>query len=402
MAFVDYKDAYADLNVRFDYQEAVTAAPILEISNYAEVILKSIEPKHAYKKHLDARVKRPEKYLKTEPEDDFLPAVAYPDIQEPMYKYLSDIDKEFLLPNLELIPQNTVSLLRTNQKFIEAYLVGLNHEMGRELLWREYPTDQRGSYFRQFWDVRGLKTPESNAASAESLKDIAPIHKWKKNSKLGKHNARDAEGDSEQLVFIIRGDLLKKFPNTVIYAHKCMKNAAGEKVVSSEPNAILFPQYQAELLPDIKLLGFDLTIEEAAGSVPGKGFADDLGWFFIIAEVPGEPRFGMDINYKPNKPDEFTWNDLSWENFNGEVLAFVQGNIPPKQTGKPAGDFIPPNNPKTGDWGKSSADMAAILLQRPVMIATHATEMLDIKVPDVNVELRTEISLRAHVRFFRP
>ena len=32
-------------------------------------------------------------------------------------------------------------------------MVGLNHEFARELLWREYPTDQRGSYFRQFWDV---------------------------------------------------------------------------------------------------------------------------------------------------------------------------------------------------------------------------------------------------------
>ena len=32
-------------------------------------------------------------------------------------------------------------------------MVGLNHEMARELLWREYPTDQRGSYFRQFWDA---------------------------------------------------------------------------------------------------------------------------------------------------------------------------------------------------------------------------------------------------------
>ena len=35
-------------------------------------------------------------------------------------------------------------------------MVGLNHEFARELLWREYPTDQRGSYFRQFWDVRGF------------------------------------------------------------------------------------------------------------------------------------------------------------------------------------------------------------------------------------------------------
>ena len=38
-------------------------------------------------------------------------------------------------------------------------MVGLNHEFARELLWREYPTDQRGSYFRQFWDVSGYQPP---------------------------------------------------------------------------------------------------------------------------------------------------------------------------------------------------------------------------------------------------
>ena len=43
--------------------------------------------------------------------------------------------------------------METNQRFVEAYMVGLNYEFARKLLWREYPTDQRGSYFRQFWSV---------------------------------------------------------------------------------------------------------------------------------------------------------------------------------------------------------------------------------------------------------
>ena len=70
----------------------------------------------------------------------------------PMYKPLSDRSAELFVPNLNLIPPDTITLLETNQRFIEAYMVGLNHEMARELLWREYPTDQQGSYFRQFWD----------------------------------------------------------------------------------------------------------------------------------------------------------------------------------------------------------------------------------------------------------
>jgi hypothetical protein len=33
-----------------------------------------------------------------------------------------------------------------------------NHEMNRELLWRNYPTDMRGTSLRNFWSIRGGKT----------------------------------------------------------------------------------------------------------------------------------------------------------------------------------------------------------------------------------------------------
>ena len=39
--------------------------------------------------------------------------------------------------------------------------------MGRELLWRGYPTDQRGTYFRRFW------TPEQNEL-AQDLHRFTP------------------------------------------------------------------------------------------------------------------------------------------------------------------------------------------------------------------------------------
>ena len=70
------------------------------------------------------------------------------------------------MPGLEHVPADTVQLLRDERRFIEAYMVGLNSEMGRELLWRGYPTDQRGTYFRQFWDA--------TAAGAGDRTDIPP------------------------------------------------------------------------------------------------------------------------------------------------------------------------------------------------------------------------------------
>ena len=62
-------------------------------------------------------------------------------------------------------------------------MVGLNHEFARELLWREYPTDQRGSTFRQFWDrARVLRRRERSATRRckESLRDIPPLHRGRR------------------------------------------------------------------------------------------------------------------------------------------------------------------------------------------------------------------------------
>ena len=107
--------------------------------------------------------------------------MAYPVIDMPMYEPLKDLSAELFLPNINLIEQNSITLLETNQRFIEAYMVGLNHEFARELLWREYPTDQRGSYFRQFWDVARLLRRRRNLddeALKEKLRDIPPLHTW--------------------------------------------------------------------------------------------------------------------------------------------------------------------------------------------------------------------------------
>ena len=82
-----------------------------------------------------------------------------PTFPQPMYEAMRDYFPDMLLPGMGLVPQNTIALLKTNPELIEAYMVGLNHEMSRELLWRGFPTDQRGTYFRQFWDAAGDQPP---------------------------------------------------------------------------------------------------------------------------------------------------------------------------------------------------------------------------------------------------
>jgi hypothetical protein len=80
------------------------------------------------------------------------PVMAHPRFNYPMYEPLHRYDRDWMVPGVGLIERpDMATLLQTNNRFIEAYLTGLNHEMARELLWREFPTDQRGTYFSSFW-----------------------------------------------------------------------------------------------------------------------------------------------------------------------------------------------------------------------------------------------------------
>ena len=155
-----------------------------DLASGRTAMIRAIDPRSSFPRRLAGLVELPQ--LKLDEPEAIVDAMAHPDFEDATYAYLRDISKELLIPNLHLIPPNTISLLETNPMFIESYMVGLNHEMGRELLWREYPTDLRGSYFRQFWEVKGISNPDT-PADAEQLKDITKIHAWPSASPLGAH-----------------------------------------------------------------------------------------------------------------------------------------------------------------------------------------------------------------------
>ena len=149
--------------------------------------------------------------------------MAYPDIKEPMYLALSEINDDLLAPNLGLIPPNTVTLMLTNPPFIEAYMAGANHEFARELLWREYPTDCRGSPFRQFWDVLRVPTPGlEGVARARKLKDIEALHLWPATGKLG-DNPNPLRGIPPECVVL--GDSRRPFKALSQHPRVCAKGA---------------------------------------------------------------------------------------------------------------------------------------------------------------------------------
>ncbi|MFY0539280.1 hypothetical protein [Nannocystis pusilla] len=305
--------------------------------------------------------------------ETFAPVMAYPVFDLPMYKPLSELSAELFLPQIHLIPQNSLTLLETNQKFVEAYMVGLNHEMGRELLWREYPCDQRGSYFRQFWDVDSVLPASPQEAEREALRDIPKIHQWSKLSELGEHNHREAGGDAAQIVLVVRGELLKRYPTAVLYAQKAVwhqkPGGAYERRLDPAPGAVRVPLFEAKVDPDIYFIGFDLTAADAAGDPdPLQG---DAGWFFVIQERPGEPRFGLD-EAEGSPPPPQTWNDLAWAHLGTPSGASIDLSQTSIALGNPGGE----DAQASWDANTNSAELAYILYQVPVLVAVHASRML--------------------------
>ena len=144
------------------------------------------------------------------------PVMIHPDYLDPTFFYLRELSVDYVLPAAGSLAKNSISCFYSNPVFEESFLMGMNTEMGRELMWREYPTDQRGSYFRKFWDQPNL--PVKDKLEKEYY-DIIDIDKWKKP--LGENHT---EGKKAMLVFAIKGELMQTFPDTEVYLQEKVKN----------------------------------------------------------------------------------------------------------------------------------------------------------------------------------
>src|SRR5262249_50756870 len=94
--------------------------PLLEydMNTGAAKVARSIDPRVSFPRRIAALVKVPG--VSFERPDDIVEVMAHPDFEDAMYAPLRDISKELLIPNLDLIPPNTISVLETNPKFIES------------------------------------------------------------------------------------------------------------------------------------------------------------------------------------------------------------------------------------------------------------------------------------------
>jgi len=373
----------------------------VDLPKLTENVAKALDPRVTITSGIRSRLVLASNIARS-PRDPLDPVVLPPEFPQPMYKPLVDLSQEWLLPGLDHVPDNTVSLLQTNQRFVEAYMAGLTHEMGRELLWNEYPTDPRATYFRQFWDPAGYVPPAGQTLDSEALKDITPIASWE--GPLGENTSRRVFPEGDPVVLLIRGDVVRRYPTIAVYAVKARWGDQGS--FTSEPTASppapprrslgteeRRPLFSGALPPDVVFCGFDLGTAEALGSTEPGG---DPGWFFVLQEQQSEPRFGLDLppgTGTPSKPPE-SWNDISWAHLVSRVedldaFNYIDLFAELPDTSHVADPHGPGSAPPPPLWppvwhgdargthrGSTAADVAYITLQRPVRIAIHASDML--------------------------
>ena len=280
--------------------------------------------------------------------DDLDPVMASPVFNDPMWKALSDLGPAWMLPGLEKVPPDTATLVRTNPGFVAAHMVGLNHEMMRELLWREYPTDQRGTPFALFWG----RPP---AGPGDAGADIKPVHTFTD------HLIDNLlTGKAGEAVLVLRSELLRRYPGSIIYLSRGKQQ--GTDLVLDD-DRILLPAFRGDLPPDISFIGFSIKPEDLR-------VAGDP-WYFVIAQPPAEPRFGLDDQSAETPGTPTTANDLAWSHMaadgNGDHAPFAVADPPALHSATLDGSL---------HWGASAGVQAHLTYQHPVRIAILAADLL--------------------------
>lgn len=266
--------------------------------------------------------------------------MAHPRLDLPAYHYLAEYDRTRFCPGVDEVPPESITLLETNPRFIAAFMAGLNHETNKELLWRGYPTDSRGTPWQKFWQRK------------DDRADIYQVHTW------GVRQGRDdlpaqTYDPAGNLVLLLRGDLVRRYPNVMAIAVQAV-HVGGREKPSDRPADLRVPVFAGQFDPDVSFFGFPLV---AADLTTGDG------WFFGLLEPVTEPRFGFDETVdrsrrgKPSKWDDVAWPDL------GVTPAGVL------RVGQLAGLGLSP--------AVGQADgVAAAMFQRPFKLLVHARHLV--------------------------
>lgn len=275
-----------------------------------------------------------------------------PRFPQPMYDRLKRLDSNWVLGHGEQLPNNSISIFVSNSRFVEALLVGANYEMMRELQWRRYPTDLMGTCFTRFW----------SAASD----DIAPIHLWERP--LGKNGPAGDAHPGDDTVVVIRGDLLRLYPNTDIAAVR--GTIAGGKLVATES---VPPSYRQPLGADMTVAGFNMS-RDALRAVHGAEC-----WYIALTQPADELKFGLDEAEVSGGavPPPAAAKDMSWQNMARQTVRdHLVAGIAIQGQPRDGWDAGAPATRATWGPDADAGQIASLLYQRPFQVLLKASDYI--------------------------
>ncbi|HEY8718645.1 hypothetical protein [Pengzhenrongella sp.] len=280
-----------DPHVLLDLLDAVrgeppvsSCSPLADLGAFADSVAKGIDPTVA-RPVVVARVLGTIGGLRA-------PFLAEPDVSPeidiPLWKFLSDNSPDWLLPGSGDIPPDRVLAVATNPPFVDAVLLGANVQTLGELRWRNLPITTRWTPLRRFWQ-------RVNVAAGGVATDIRPVVAlntdlplWPDASPLGDltHLADPSHGAN--LVVVLHTELFRRYPATLVYLVKNAGGAtpwAGVPEVDTGPNPGNppphrdYPSFSGTLTPDLVFFGF--------GVPPSAG----LDHWLVLEEPPPGYRF---------------------------------------------------------------------------------------------------------------
>jgi hypothetical protein len=190
------------------------------------------------------------------------PVEIEPELDLPLWSFLSTRSPDWMLPGAGDLREHDVVGLSTNPAFVEALLVGANHQATAELRWRNLPLVTRWSPLRKFWQRAGGEY------------DIVPIKGWPDTEPLGA-TALVPGGRGAEAVVAFKTPLFRRYPATVVYLYPADPATwkPPDPGTALTPPARKDPTFTGTIGDDITFFGF---------AVP----PDDLKTHWVVLEEP--------------------------------------------------------------------------------------------------------------------
>ena len=162
------------------------------------------------------------------------------------------------------------------------------------------------------------------------------------------NNKRRSADGKPRIVLVIRGELLKRYPDTIIYAQQARWGDAPKHqnhlTLYDESGKAGHRQRRPTLTFDTRCSGprwsrtsissVSTCCSTRCAATPRwrrrppprlASIPTRLGWFFVLQEVVGEPRFGLDEHAVTTSEAPLAWDSLSWENLGTKVQIIKPG-----------------------------------------------------------------------------